>query len=234
MPTLSIYPFWRFGQFAHTHCATLRPVVVQWTGKFEPGVGHVFLYKAGDSTPFFNVSNIPLTPGPLNIVVKCPVLPINSKPSDYPCWPPVGGGPQHDEQPGMYVEAVAGSFRNNDDTYDKDKRAFVRMVNLSPNAHGAGLRVNSSSMFNATLTTGESSTWVNISLGKTMFEATAYSSKWPYGLIGLGNVSQSPLAAPATTTMWLLGQIDDAKFPITLLPLIDAPPPNAGVGTFCS
>ena len=200
-------------------------VVAQWTGEFEPGVGTVNIYKAGDSTPILTVEDIPLTPGPIDVVLKCPVVPIGMQPSDVHCWPPENN--KRDQAIGMYVEAVAASYHTN----PVDNTAFVRMMNLSPNAHGAGLRYNSKNLFNATLEEGDSSAWWSLPTVSTKFEATAFDAK---GDEIIATITMTPPASPASMTMWLLGQMQDPKFPPTLLPLIDAPPPQAGVGTFCS
>eukprot|EP01060_Flectonema_neradi_P014152 TRINITY_DN20868_c0_g1_i1.p1 TRINITY_DN20868_c0_g1~~TRINITY_DN20868_c0_g1_i1.p1 ORF type:complete len:501 (+),score=113.78 TRINITY_DN20868_c0_g1_i1:55-1503(+) len=169
----------------------------KWTGIFETGSGTAVLYENnnGIRTKLLTVENVPLTPGPLVVVFKCPVI--------GSCWPPTG------TQLGDSIETIADSS----DPFSTG--SSVRLFNLAApiiDFYEGSMKVASGVRFSL------GSDWVPSSTVLTTFSARDGDKIY-------GSNTIVPTAHPIAMTQWFIGNTSniDPRFTPRLVPLDDAP-----------
>eukprot|EP01062_Namystynia_karyoxenos_P016603 TRINITY_DN1606_c0_g1_i6.p1 TRINITY_DN1606_c0_g1~~TRINITY_DN1606_c0_g1_i6.p1 ORF type:complete len:560 (+),score=155.88 TRINITY_DN1606_c0_g1_i6:101-1780(+) len=182
-----------------------------WTSHFEVGTGTVNLFDSKTGKKLLSVKNIPLTPGPLVVVAKCPPA---YTPLSGHCWPP------QDEQLGGSVETIAASFD------PLDKGSAVRFVNLSPDTSKAGMLMGGKQVFDdiAYGLSPPSPSWVDIPTQSATFAAYDDTLKKT-----ICSKTLVPPGAPTPFTNWLIGNgtTTDSRYAARLEPKPDAP--NEGI-----
>lgn len=178
-----------------------------WTSAFEVGTGAVTVWENVGGTrgaELLSVSDIPLTPGPLVVVLKC----INAK--DTCAWPPAS------TQLGGSVETIAASFT------PVAQGAVARLFNLAPTTPAAAMAVAGESTASG-VKYALGSEWVPVPAGDASYVVTDTASGATVASVSYAPTSQAP-AGVGAFTQWLLGGAGAAApFGARLLPLDDAP-----------
>lgn len=184
---------YKFGEFS------------EWHSGFLPGTGRITIWQSNGGSrgqKLIQVDDIPLTPGPLVVALKC-----SSTPGA--CWPPTSA------QLGQNIETIAASF------VPPATTSAVRLFNLSPK-EGAkdgtmtvGLKSGSTSL----------ATGVKYSLGSDWADVPGGKSQ-SYNAIDeklgstIATTSAQDPPTPNVFTLWLLG---DDSTSMQLKAVEDAP-----------
>lgn len=180
-----------------------------WVSSFEVGTGAVKVWESVNGTRgalLLTVADIPLTPGPLVVALKCPQIALPGAPQ---CWPPA------DAMLGASIETFAASY------VPVSSGAAVRLVNVAPETKEATLSAGGVTLGSAEKYGEGFSKWAHISANATDFVATDTSLSAPVATLS----AFAPPAAPQVFTTWLLGNHSAASGPYAeqLKPVLDAP-----------
>jgi hypothetical protein len=174
---------------------------------FKPGTGTITVWEnvAGSrGAQVYQLKGIPLTPGPLMVVIKVAASQVANT-SGY--WPP--------SLPDS-VETIAASFVQSENTTGK-----VRLFNLSPDTKSAGMTCSGNGSTEIVKDTAFSlgSSWVDVS--KT---TATYSFKDDSSAATISSRSITPPAFGVWTNMLIgMQKAGKAGKPLQVVPLVDAP-----------
>ena len=155
------------------------------------------------ATPIFSLEGIPLTPGPLMVVIKVAASQVANA-TGY--WPPALADS---------VETIAASY------VQGETNSKVRLFNLSPDTKSAGMGVSSNGTKDVVsdVAYGLGSDWVVVAT-----ESASYTFKDDLSLKTLTSRTETPPAAPLGFTNMLLGlQGGAGVYAVQAVPLMDAP-----------
>ena len=177
-----------------------------WNNLFKPGQGTltVFENKGGDRGPALFTTKIPLTPGPLVVVIKPAQAQAFNASGPQPYWPP--------RDPDQ-VETIAASY------VQPGSEGSLRLFNLSPDTKRAGVALAGKSL----------ATDVAFSLGSPWSTVPAKSETFDFTDSATGKTLlskiETPPRAPIGTTSFLLGEQKPASadMGIQVVALNDAP-----------
>ena len=182
-------------------------MVVTRVNRFKPGVGAISIWENTDGARgalLYTVDHIPLTPGPLVVVIKVPSSQTANS-SGY--WPP--------SLPDS-VETIAASY------VQSAAVSSMRLFNLSPDTKQAGMSCSANG-------TAELASKVDYSLGSDWVPVTSASAAYNFhddssGGKSLVTRTEAAAAPPLGTTTMLVGlQSATGPYGIQAIPLQDAP-----------
>ncbi len=181
--------------------------LVDRVNRFKPGVGAVKIWEnvnGARGALLYTVDHIPLTPGPLVVVIKVPSSQTANS-SGY--WPP--------SLPDS-VETIAASY------VQSAAVSSMRLFNLSPDTKLAGMSCSANG-------TAEIASNIDYSLGSNWVPVTSASATYSFhddSSAGKSLVTKTEAAAapPLGTTTMLLGlQGATGAYGVQAIPLQDAP-----------
>jgi hypothetical protein len=184
----------------------VRLHLVDRVNRFKPGVGVIKIWEnvnGARGAMLYTVEHIPLTPGPLVVVIKVPSSQTANS-SGY--WPP--------SLPDS-VETIAASY------VQSAAVRSMRLFNLSPDTKLAGMTCSANG-------TAEIASKVDYSLGSNWVPVTSASATYSFhdDSSGKSLVTRTEAAAapPLGTTTMLLGlQAATGPYEVQAIPLLDAP-----------
>jgi hypothetical protein len=173
---------------------------------FKPGTGTITVYENTGGTrgaQLYQLKGIPLTPGPLVVVIKVAAS-VTANASAY--WPPA--------LPDS-IETIAASY------VDTDPTSKVRLFNLAPDVKAAGMSCSANG-------TAEIASNIAFSLGSEWqpvpTESATYTFTDDITKKALTSKTLTPAAAPIGNTNVLLGLASGSgEFVIQAVSLVDAP-----------
>ena len=172
----------------------------------RPGTGTVTVWEnlggTRSSKPIFQLTGIPLTPGPLVVVLKVPNSQIGNGTSRY--WPPS----LRDS-----VEAIAASY------IQGSSGSKVRLFNLAPGIKSAGMTCSSNG-------TAQIASGVKYSLGSAWMPVATQAARFGFvddGAREVATLMFTPATAPIENTIMLMGVQGAGKYDVRAVPLQDAP-----------
>ena len=173
-----------------------------WVDVFKVGTGTFTVWASSGGTRGAQLLStpIPLTPGPLVVVIK-DACPDRNAPGSKcaEAWPPVKA---------TAVETIAASF------VPPKTGSAVRLFNLAADIHSAGLSNGAGKAIVSGVKYTLGSVWAPIGAAADTFTATDSSAKT------IATAPMTPPAAPQVFTAFLLGT---KAYGYTLMPQIDAP-----------
>jgi hypothetical protein len=176
-----------------------------WVNVFKPGTGTITVWENTGGTRgavLYQKKGIPLTPGPLVVVIKVASSQVSNV-TGY--WPPA--------LPDS-IETIAASY------VESSASSKIRLFNLSPDTKLAGMTCSANGtkeiVFGVDYSLG--SDWVTVPTASATFSATD-------GAKTIASKVETPPAAPLGATNMLLGLQGAAgsDYAIELVPLADAP-----------
>jgi len=177
-----------------------------WVNVFKPGTGTITLWEnigGVRDKQLYQLKGIPLTPGPLLVVIKVAASQVHNA-SGY--WPPA--------LPDS-VETIAASY------VDTDPSSKVRLFNLAPGTAQAGMTLNGKQIA-SNVAYGLGSSWMKVPTASAAFGFVDDTSKKT-----LTSKTFTPEQAPIGNTEVLLGINsnggDDETFGMQVVSLVDAP-----------
>ena len=183
------------GSVTHTWAGFKFGEYSDWVSIFRGGSGTIVI-KDHASGQKLLTTTIPLTPGPLVVVIK-------------DSWPP---------KEAKNVETIAASF------VPPKTGSKVRLFNLANDVQFAGLWDSGGQQLADEVQYSLGSAWAAVPSAKQLFSAVSDTSNGTNGSMPLAaplaTVSFAPPAAPQVFTTFLMGS---ASFGYVLLPLGDAP-----------
>ena len=182
-----------------------------WVNVFKPGKGTITIWENTGGTrgaQLYQLKGIPLTPGPLVVVIKVAQSQAFNASGPEPFWPP--RVPDN-------VETIAASYVQPGGA----STAKVRLFNLSPDTKVAGMTcsANGTAEIAKNVQYSLGSTWYNVPTSPSTFTALDdLTSK------KLTSRLETPPAAPLGYTNMLIGlQKGSGTKVIQMIPLVDAP-----------
>eukprot|EP01062_Namystynia_karyoxenos_P005974 TRINITY_DN1207_c0_g1_i1.p1 TRINITY_DN1207_c0_g1~~TRINITY_DN1207_c0_g1_i1.p1 ORF type:complete len:552 (+),score=195.16 TRINITY_DN1207_c0_g1_i1:80-1657(+) len=177
----------------------------KWVSAFDVGTGTITVWENVGGTrgqKLLTVPDLPLTPGPLVVVLKCP----EPTESAHPCWPP------QDPQLGASIETIAASYS------PEASGSKVRLFNLAAGAKTASLTLaGGNGTLASSIKFGQGSDWMQVPVSGDKFTATDGSKAIATSTVTPQNKE--------VLTMWLIGNENatDAAYKTQLEALEDAP-----------
>jgi hypothetical protein len=177
-----------------------------WVNVFKPGSGTITVWENVGGTrgaqPIYRLEHIPLTPGPLVVVIKVAASQVANE-SGF--WPPA--------RPDS-VETIAASY------VDTDNSSKIRLFNLAPGTVQAGMSlIPGGTEIASGVAYGLGSSWVKVATAPNAFTFIDDVSKKT-----LISKTVTPAAAPIGNTVVLLGrQQPSGGGGIQVVSLVDAP-----------
>ena len=175
-----------------------------WVNVFKPGSGTITIWEnvgGKRGAQIYQLEHIPLTPGPLVVVIKVAASQVKNS-SGY--WPPA--------LPDA-VETIAASY------VDTDPSSKVRLFNLAPGTTSAGMSLSGKSIA-TNVAYGVGSDWVKVPTVSSSFGFVDDISKKT-----LATKTMMPASPPIGNTEVLLGlQLGvGSGFGTQVVSLVDAP-----------
>eukprot|EP01048_Picozoa_sp_COSAG05_P000124 COSAG05_NODE_3_length_51333_cov_129.132080_24_plen_626_part_00 len=175
-----------------------------WVNVFKPGTGTITIWEnvgGKRGAQVYQLEHIPLTPGPLVVVIKVAASQVKNS-SGF--WPPA--------LPDA-VETIAASY------VDTDPSSKVRLFNLGPGTVSAGMTLAGKTIA-TNVAYGLGSSWVNVPTVPSAFGFVDEISKK-----ALATKTVTPAGAPIGNTEVLLGLQSGggADFGMQVVSLVDAP-----------